>query len=182
MGSTEPADCWETQFCAPVGGSFRHTQHWWNGFSLSQRSTVSRIRVGTGGCSEIPVGLQRTSWSQQHEREESGISLYSCGIQTLPFLGLRRCYDLERFYGVGNPMDCSPSGSSVHGILQARILEWVMIPSSRGSSRLRDRTPSLLHCRHILYHPSQQRSLKSFLVYVNATIWKNSMVRVGGRK
>ena len=30
-------------------------------------------------------------------------------------------------------MDYSPSGSSVHGILQARILEWVVIPSSRGS-------------------------------------------------
>ena len=33
-----------------------------------------------------------------------------------------------------DPMDCSPLGSSVHGILQARILEWVAIPSSRGSS------------------------------------------------
>ena len=33
-----------------------------------------------------------------------------------------------------NPMDCSPPGSSVHGILQARILEWVAVPSSRGSS------------------------------------------------
>ena len=34
-------------------------------------------------------------------------------------------------------MDCSPPGSSVHGILQARILEWVAMPSSRGSSRPR---------------------------------------------
>ena len=31
------------------------------------------------------------------------------------------------------PMDCSPPGSSVHAILQARILEWVAIPFSRGS-------------------------------------------------
>ena len=37
-----------------------------------------------------------------------------------------------------DPMDCSPPGSSVHGILQARILEWVAMPSSRGSSWLRD--------------------------------------------
>ena len=37
-------------------------------------------------------------------------------------------------------VDYSPSGSSVHGILQARILEWVAIPFSRGSSRPRDRT------------------------------------------
>ena len=33
-----------------------------------------------------------------------------------------------------DPMDCSPPGSSVHGILQARILEWVAMPSSRESS------------------------------------------------
>ena len=39
-----------------------------------------------------------------------------------------------------DPMDCSPPGSSVHGILQARILEWVAMPSSRGSSLPRDRT------------------------------------------
>ena len=39
-----------------------------------------------------------------------------------------------------DPTDCSPPGSSVHGILQARILEWVAIPFSRASSRPRDRT------------------------------------------
>ena len=38
------------------------------------------------------------------------------------------------------PVDCSPPGSSAHRILQARILEWVAMPSSRGSSRLRDQT------------------------------------------
>ena len=37
-------------------------------------------------------------------------------------------------------MDCSPPGSSVHGILQARILEWVAISFFRGSSQPRDRT------------------------------------------
>ena len=39
-----------------------------------------------------------------------------------------------------NPTDRSPPGSSVHGILQARILEWVAISFSRGSSPPRDRT------------------------------------------
>ena len=37
-------------------------------------------------------------------------------------------------------MDCSPPGSSAHGILQARILKWVAIPFSRGSSKSRDQT------------------------------------------
>ena len=39
-----------------------------------------------------------------------------------------------------NPMDCSLPGSSVCGILLARILEWVAIPFSRGSSQLMDQT------------------------------------------
>ena len=39
-----------------------------------------------------------------------------------------------------NPMDCSLPGSFVHGILQARILEWVTMPSSRRSSWPRDQT------------------------------------------
>ena len=37
-----------------------------------------------------------------------------------------------------NPMDCSPPGSSVHGVSQARILEWVTVSYSRGSSQLRN--------------------------------------------
>ena len=39
-----------------------------------------------------------------------------------------------------DPTDCSPPGSSVHGVSQARILEWVAMPSSRESSQPRDRT------------------------------------------
>ena len=39
-----------------------------------------------------------------------------------------------------DPMDCSPPGSSVHRILQARILEWVVIPFSKGSFHPKDRT------------------------------------------
>ena len=35
---------------------------------------------------------------------------------------------------LGGPMDCSPPGSSVHGVLQARTLEWVAMPFSRGPS------------------------------------------------
>ena len=37
-----------------------------------------------------------------------------------------------------DPVDCSPPGASVHGILQARTLEWIAIPFSRGSSQPRD--------------------------------------------
>ena len=54
-----------------------------------------------------------------------------------------------------SPMDCSPPDSYVHGILQARLLEWVDMPSSRGSSPPRDRTHlSYVSCigRRALHH------------------------------
>ena len=50
-----------------------------------------------------------------------------------------------------NPMDYSPPGSSVQVILQARILEWVAMPSSRGSSRPREWT----HILHLLHPPAR---------------------------
>ena len=54
-----------------------------------------------------------------------------------------------------DPMDCSPPESSVHGILQARTLEWVAMPSSRRSSQPRDQTRvSWVSCIGwwVLYH------------------------------
>ena len=48
-----------------------------------------------------------------------------------------------------------PSGSSVLGILQARILEWVAVSNSRGSSQLRDRTRVSCVSRQILFFWSQ---------------------------
>ena len=48
-----------------------------------------------------------------------------------------------------DPMDCSPLGSSVHGILQAKILEWVAIPSP---GHLPDPENEPMFGRQILYH------------------------------
>ena len=48
-----------------------------------------------------------------------------------------RAQSLQLCLTLCDPMDCSPPGSSVHGIFQARILEWVAMPSFRGSSNLR---------------------------------------------
>ena len=50
-----------------------------------------------------------------------------------------------------NPIDYNLQGSSVHGILQEGILEWVAIPFFRGSSPPRDWTQDLLHYRQILF-------------------------------
>ena len=48
-------------------------------------------------------------------------------------------------------MDCSPTGSSVDGVFQARILQWVAIFFSRGSSQPRDQTRVFCNGRWILY-------------------------------
>ena len=49
-----------------------------------------------------------------------------------------------------NAMDCSPPGS-VHGIFQARILKWVAIFYSRGSSQPKDQTCTSCNCRWVLF-------------------------------
>ena len=60
------------------------------------------------------------------------------------FLSVKKWKSISHFSHVqlfaSDPMNCSPPGSSVHGILQARILEWIAMPFSRASSRPRDRT------------------------------------------
>ena len=57
-----------------------------------------------------------------------------------------------------DPMDCSLPCSSVHGIFQARVLEWGAISFSRGSSQPRDRTQVFCIVSKTLYHLSHQGS------------------------
>jgi len=60
--------------------------------------------------------------------------MFCCVPNVVLWLVARLCLTLY------DPMDCSPPGSSVHEILQARILEWVALSPSRGSSQTRDQT------------------------------------------
>ena len=53
---------------------------------------------------------------------------------------MHACYMLQSCPILWNPMDCSPPGSLVQGILQARILVWIAMPFSRASSQPRDLT------------------------------------------
>ena len=57
-----------------------------------------------------------------------------------------------------HPLDCSLPGSSVHGILQARILEWVAMPSSGGSSQRRDQTQAFCTAGRFFYCLKHQGS------------------------
>ena len=85
----------------------------WVSISSSRRSSQSRVKHG------FPA-LQADSLPLSHQKVKVLIA------QLCPTL-----FD---------PVDCSPPGFSVHGKSQARILEWVAISSSRGSSQPRDRT------------------------------------------
>ena len=69
-----------------------------------------------------------------------------------------------------HPMDCSPPGSYVHGISQAKVLKWVAISFSRGSSRLRDGTH--ISCisfidRRILYPWATREALDFFVLFLS---------------
>ena len=66
-----------------------------------------------------------------------------------------------------DPIDCSPPGSSIHGTLHERVLEWLAIPFHRRSSWLRDWTQVSLHCRQILHHLSHQGSLSNSISHSN---------------
>ena len=72
-------------------------------------------------------GICSWSWRQEPRMGEGCILCCVCLVAQL-------CLTLR------DPMEWSPPGSSVHGILQARILEWITMPSSRGSSQPRDGT------------------------------------------
>jgi len=68
---------------------------------------------------------------------------------------------LESCLTLYDPMDCSPPGSSVHGMLQTRILEWVVVPSSGGSDPGIEPASHVSYIgRWVLYHKCQ---LGSFL-------------------
>ena len=73
----------------------------------------------------------------------SGVNQTWAQILALPLIGVNYAMSSEIAQSrptLRDPMDHSLPGSSLHGILQARILEWVAISFSRGSSQPRDRT------------------------------------------
>ena len=98
-----------------------------------------------GGLSLLPASRDPSS----------PFSLKSFAVLTLLFCVCKLYSVAWSCPALCDPMDCSPLGSCVCGILQARTLEWVAISSSRGSSRPRDGTHvSCVLCigRQIVYH------------------------------
>ena len=108
-------------------------------------------------------------WALVHRMQGLGTGHFSESLsQTLTrvplvsFLGgiFLECSDSHSCPTLWDSVDCSTLGSSVHGILQARTLEWVAIPLSKGSSWPlgRGSYPGLLHCMQILYRLSYREA------------------------
>ena len=106
-------------------------------FSLSSlrlfsSSLLSAIRVESSACLKVLVFLP-------------AVLIPACASSSPEFLMMSSacavlCLVPQSHLTLCDPVDCSPPGSSVHGILQARILEWVAMPSSRESRQPRNRT------------------------------------------
>ena len=107
-------------------------------------AVCSALEAG-GGLTFTFCPVTWQAWPGPHTAQPSGLQCLWTKLnqEWASMLG-----HLSRVQEFCDPMDCSPPGSSVHGISQARIREWVAMPSSRGSSRTRDRTPSLLRQLH----------------------------------
>ena len=125
-------------------------------YSLEQRFT----RCGDGGRREtVQRGKLRPNHTREQEEQSQRPEGHLPASELLPAHLTEGCAcvlkSLQSSPTLCNPVDCSPPGSSVHRILQARILEWVVIPFSRGCSQPRDGT--LISCvscigRQIIYH------------------------------
>ena len=90
---------------------------------------------------------------------------------TTPALPQPACLVTQSCLALCNPMDCSLTGSSVNGILQARILEWVATSSSRGSSWPRDRTPvSCITGRFFTVWATREAQTLPDLVIINSAV------------
>ena len=119
------------------------------------------------------TGLPRRRWGGRVLDWELGTSqyklLYIEWINKILLYSTCTCAKLlQSCPALCEAMDHSPPGSFVHGISQARILEWIAMPSSRGSSQLRDQTRvSNISCigRQVLYHQRHLKSLQHRVLY-----------------
>ena len=130
------------------------------GWISLQSKGLSRVFSSTTIWKDQFFGAQPSLWWNSHIHAW----LHDMSLQSCPTL----C-DL---------MECSLPGTPVHGILQARILKWMAMPSSRGSSQPRDRTCiSYVSCigRWVLYHQCHLGSPHTSLCFpksIHLKIWQ----------
>ena len=132
--------CWERSKAGGEGDN-----RGWDGWmtSLTRWTWVGDGQQSLACCS--PWCCKESDTTRRLELNEIDIFSYTCV----------HAKSLQSCLIVYDAIHCSPLGPTVHGFLQARILEWVAMPSSRGSSWLRDQNCiSYVSCigRQVLYH------------------------------
>ena len=139
----------------------------WLSVTPSPRRRSRPLRVWL--CDPVcPSSAPSSEPQSLYLHQSAAICFLTVCVHALP--GQRRCWlshsvvslwprDPQRVGTLCDPVDHSPPGSSVHGIFQARMLEWVAMPSSRGSSPPRDETRvSCVSCigRRFFTHRTQK--------------------------
>ena len=121
---------------------------------LTRPSLVPTLPGSVSLCITVPASLLQSSrLIAFHRRNQTEAAARpSLCLRALPCLCLACCCLVAKLcLTLCDPVDCSPPGSTVRGILQARILEWVAISFSRGLSQSRDWTHVSCIDRWILY-------------------------------
>ena len=120
-----PRSCLSILTC-PIRQGFRKAPE----FSMTFDPVITRLQTSLKKIIMKADKMYLQGCSVTLLQEQLGCGEICCVLCSVAQLCLTLC----------DPMDCNPPGSSIHGILQARTLEWVAMPSSRGSSRPGDRT------------------------------------------
>ena len=114
--------------------TWANSERWWGAERPGVLWFMGSQRVGHDWATDL-------IWSDAAEGVHMGMHtcVWNIYIHTHTYLCTCMLSHSGRIW-LYNPTDCSWPGSSVHGILHARILAWVAMPSSRGSFQPRDRT------------------------------------------
>ena len=177
IGSQRVIHDWRDLAHTPVQALKHYTEIKW--LILSPTALMNHTDIVMSEKMQIPKYIlwdsyevqEHTKLSYRNRRYQSGsimvwklmsvilkLTEYSGRLELLPIFILilvAHAKLLQLCPTLCNSVDCSPPGSSVHGLLQARIMEWVDFSFSRGSSQLRDQTHvSYVSCvgRWVLYH------------------------------
>ena len=117
---------------------------WWICFGVQLLRGPPRNQTGISGVKKLPSRLCGPGVLLQNPYETQNSCVESLGKPTLRTCQLARIFLFlcpQSRLTLCDPMGCSLPGSSVHGILRARTLEWLAISFSRGSSQPREQMP-----------------------------------------